>query len=137
MLNSVKKPILALAISGSIFAAACNQSAKKTTTMTDSTATTTKLPPASAFEKTINGKQTHLYILKNKNGVEAAVTNYGGRIVSLLVPNKDGKLTDVVLGFESVDGFIGSKEPYYGATIGRYGNRIAKGKFKINGKNIH
>ena len=97
--------------------------------MTDSTQTS-----ASAFEKTIDGKQTHLYTLKNKNGVVATFTNYGGRIVSLLVPDKNGKLTDVVLGFESVDGFINSTEHYYGATIGRYGNRIAKGKFKLDGK---
>jgi aldose 1-epimerase len=110
--------------------AACNQSSdKKKTTMTDSTQT-----PASAFEKTIDGKQTHLYTLKNKNGITATFTNYGGRIVSLLVPDKTGKLTDVVLGFESVEGFENSKESYYGATIGRYGNRIAKGKFKIDGK---
>ena len=127
--------ILALAVAGSMSFVACNQSAKKTnTTMTDSTATSPHLPQASAFEKTINGKQTHLYTIKNKNGVKAAITNYGGRLVSLLVPDKNGKLTDVVLGFESVDGFIGSKEPYYGATIGRYGNRIAKGKFKLDGK---
>ncbi|MDR6941264.1 aldose epimerase family protein [Mucilaginibacter pocheonensis] len=110
--------------------AACNQSSdKKKTTMTDSTQTS-----ASAFEKTIDGKQTHLYTLKNKNGMVATFTNYGGRIVSLLVPDKNGKLTDVVLGFESVDGFINSTEHYYGATIGRYGNRIAKGKFKLDGK---
>lgn len=110
--------------------AACNQSSdKKKTNMTDSTQT-----PASAFEKTIDGKQTHLYTLKNKNGITATFTNYGGRIVSLLVPDKNGKLTDVVLGFESVEGFEKSTEPYYGATIGRYGNRIAKGKFKIDGK---
>lgn len=135
MRNAFNKPTLALALAGSLLLAACNQSAKKTpSTMTDSTATAPKLPAASAFEKTINGRQTHLYILKNKNGVEAAITNYGGRIVSLLVPDKDGKMTDVVLGFDNVDGFIGSKEPYYGATIGRYGNRIAKGKFKLDGK---
>ncbi|RFZ95763.1 galactose mutarotase [Mucilaginibacter conchicola] len=137
MMNTINKATLAVMLAASVTFAACNQSAQKTTsTMTDSTSTQTtpKLPEASAFEKTINGKQTHLYILKNKNGVEAAVTNYGGRIVSLLVPDKDGKLTDVVLGFESVDGFINSKEPYYGATIGRYGNRIAKGKFKLDGK---
>ncbi|SIR09302.1 aldose 1-epimerase [Mucilaginibacter lappiensis] len=110
--------------------AACNQSSdKKKTNMTDSTQTS-----ASAFEKTIDGKQTHLYTLKNKNGITATFTNYGGRIVSLLVPDKNGKLTDVVLGFESVEGFEKSTEPYYGATIGRYGNRIAKGKFKIDGK---
>ncbi|MBK0379035.1 galactose mutarotase [Mucilaginibacter sp. SD-g] len=101
--------------------------------MTDTT-TTAQLPADSAFEKTIDGKQTHLYILKNKNGMEAAMTNYGGRVVSLLVPDKNGKMTDVVLGFESVEGFQNSKEPYYGATIGRYGNRIAKGKFTLDGK---
>ena len=137
MQSSFKKPSLAVAIACSILFAACNQSTKTTTTMTDSTtttATTSKLPPASAFEKTIDGKQTHLYILKNKHGMEAAITNYGGRVVSLLVPDKTGKLTDVVLGFESVEGFENSKEPYYGATIGRFGNRIAKGKFKLGGK---
>jgi aldose 1-epimerase len=135
MQSFIKKPSLAVAIACSILFAACNQSTKTTTIMTDSTTTTApKLPPASAFEKTINGKQTHLYVLKNKHGMEAAVTNYGGRIVSLLVPDKNGKLTDVVLGFESVEGFENSKEPYYGATIGRYGNRIAKGKFKLEGK---
>ncbi|WP_374949314.1 aldose epimerase family protein [Mucilaginibacter sp.] len=138
MQSSFKKPSLAIAIACGVFFAACNQSANKsTTTMTDSTASNTtapKLPPASAFEKTIDGKQTHLYVLKNKHGMEAAVTNYGGRIVSLLVPDKNGKLTDVVLGFESVEGFENSKEPYYGATIGRFGNRIAKGKFKLEGK---
>jgi aldose 1-epimerase len=136
MQNTLKKPTLALAIAGGIFMAACNQSAPKSNTMTDSTTTvyTVKLPPASAFEKTIDGKQTHLYILKNKNGMTAAVTNYGGRVVSLFVPDKDGKMTDVVLGFESVEGFENSKEPYYGATIGRFGNRIAKGKFTLDGK---
>ncbi|MGZ3872988.1 MAG: aldose epimerase family protein [Mucilaginibacter sp.] len=118
-----------------LFMTACNQSStpKTTTTMTDST-TQAALPDTSAYAKTINGKQTHLYILKNKHGMEAAITNYGGRVVSLLVPDKDGKLTDVVLGFDSVGGFQKSTERYYGATIGRYGNRIAKGKFKIDGK---
>ncbi|MFD0793712.1 aldose epimerase family protein [Mucilaginibacter litoreus] len=135
MRNTFNKATLAVMIAAGVTFAACNQSAqKKASTMTDSTKTEPQLPPASAFEKTINGKQTHLYIIKNKNGVEAAVTNYGGRIVSLLVPDINGKMTDVVLGFDSVDGFINSKEPYYGATIGRYGNRIAKGKFKLDGK---
>lgn len=115
--------------------AACNQASndKKTTTMTDSTTNAT-LPDTAAYAKTINGKQTHLYILKNKHGMEAAITNYGGRVVSILVPDKAGKLTDVVLGFDSVSGFEKSTERYYGGTIGRYGNRIAKGKFKIDGK---
>lgn len=124
-----------LLAAGMFLIAACNQSStnKTTTIMTDST-NNAALPDTAAFAKTINGKQTHLYILKNKQGMEAAITNYGGRIVSVLVPDKAGKLTDVVLGFDSVSGFQKSTERYYGATIGRYGNRIAKGKFTIDGK---
>ncbi|ASU35012.1 aldose epimerase family protein [Mucilaginibacter xinganensis] len=127
-LSAILLPACILAIS------ACNQTStdKKNTTMTDSTSHA--LPDTAAYAKTINGKQTHLYILKNKHGMEAAITNYGGRVVSILVPDKEGKLTDVVLGFDSVRGFEKSTERYYGATIGRYGNRIAKGKFKIDGK---
>ncbi|TWR31753.1 galactose mutarotase [Mucilaginibacter pallidiroseus] len=135
MQTSIKNTSLAVAIACSAVFASCNQSAKETSTkMTDSTITAISLPDTAAFQKTINGKQTHLYILKNKHGMTAAVTNYGGRIVSLFVPNKDSVMTDVVLGFESVEGFEKSKEPYYGATIGRFGNRIAKGKFKLDGK---
>src|SRR5579872_5552936 len=114
---------------------ACNQSAHKsstTSTMTDSTTTIT-LPPAAGFEKTIDGKQSHLYILKNKNGVTAALTNYGAHLVSLAVPDKAGKLTDVVLGFDDIDGYKKAMSAYYGATIGRYGNRIAKGHFVLDG----
>jgi aldose 1-epimerase len=115
---------------------ACNQQNNKTsttTTMKDSI-TYGKLPADSAFEKTIDGKQTHLYTLKNKNGMEAAITNYGGRLVALLVPDSSGKMTDVAVGIGSVEGYVKSTEPYYGATIGRYGNRIAKGHFTLDGK---
>jgi aldose 1-epimerase len=86
------------------------------------------------FETTIDGKQTDLYILKNNKGTIAAFTNYGARLVSLSVPSANGKLTDVVVGFESVQQYQTSTEPYFGATIGRYGNRIAKGKFILDGK---
>lgn len=89
---------------------------------------------ADSFKKEIDGKQTTLYTLKNKNNAEAIFTNYGGRLVSLLVPDKDGKLVDVVVGFKSVNDYEKSTEPYFGATIGRYGNRIAKGKFTLEGK---
>jgi aldose 1-epimerase len=88
----------------------------------------------SGFSKTINGKACHLYTLKNHKGMEATITNYGGRLVSLIVPDKNGKPTDVVAGFDNVEGYIHSTEPYFGATIGRYGNRIAGGKFKLEGK---
>jgi aldose 1-epimerase len=135
MQNTLKKPTLALAIAGSMFMAACNQSAPKSNAMTDSTTTATvKLPAAAGFERTIDGKKTELFILKNKNGAEAAITNYGAHLVSLLVPNKAGEITDVVLGFDDIEGFQKAAGAYYGATIGRYGNRLAKGKFTLEGK---
>lgn len=110
---------------------ACNQSNTKTN-MTDSHEA--KLPAASAFQKTIDDKKTDLYILKNAKGMEVAITNFGGRVVSIIVPDKEGKLTDVVEGFDSVDGYKNAPGPYYGAIIGRYGNRIAKGKFSLEGE---
>ncbi|GAA4303655.1 aldose epimerase family protein [Compostibacter hankyongensis] len=92
------------------------------------------IPDAAGFRDTINGKATNLYVLKNHSGMQAAVTNYGGRLVSLVVPDKNGTPTDVVAGFDNVEGYVKSTEPYFGATIGRYGNRIAKGKFSLDGK---
>jgi aldose 1-epimerase len=85
------------------------------------------------FEATIDNKETHLYWIEN-NGLKAAFTNYGGRLVGLWLADKNGKLTDVVVGMNSVVGFQRSTEPYFGATIGRVGNRIAKGKFTLEGK---
>ena len=85
------------------------------------------------FEAVIDNKNTHLYWIEN-NGLKAAFTNYGGRLVGLWVADKNGKLTDVVVGMNSVTGFQKSTEPYFGATIGRVGNRIAKGKFTLEGK---
>jgi aldose 1-epimerase len=118
-----------------LYLAACNQPAKNTNTetMTDSTSTV-KLATDSAFNTTIDGKQIHLYTLKNKGGIEATVTNYGGRLVNFVVPDKNGKPTDVIVGPETIKGYETSTEVFYGATIGRYGNRIAKGKFKLDGK---
>jgi len=129
------KHLLILA-TGSVFAlSACNNQPNKQTAATaPDTAKQVALPPKTAFEKTIDNKKTDLFILKNKNGAQAAITNYGGRLVSLLVPDTAGKMTDVVAGFESVEGYQKSTEPYFGATIGRYGNRIAKGHFTLEGK---
>ena len=84
------------------------------------------------FVAEVEGKSTALYVLKNKNGVEACITNYGGRLVSLMVPDKDGKLTDVVLGYDNIAQYVGT-DGNYGALIGRYGNRIANGKFTLDG----
>jgi len=130
---SFKNAIFGLTAAGLLQLTACNPSHKQSN-VTDSTAVQSSALTAKQFEKTIDGKAVHLYTLSNKNGVKAMITNYGGRLVSLWVPDKKGKLIDVVAGFDSVEGYQKSTEPYFGATIGRYGNRIAKGKFMLDGK---
>ena len=85
-----------------------------------------------AFNQVLDGCKTNLFVLKNKNGMEVAITNFGGRIVSILVPDKAGKVDDIVLGYDSLDGYLKADEEYFGASIGRYGNRIAKGAFKLD-----
>lgn len=86
----------------------------------------------SEFQKEINGKKTDLYVLKNQNGIEVCITNFGGKVVSIMTPDKEGKMADIVLGEQNIDKYLASPEPFYGATIGRYGNRIANAKFKID-----
>ncbi|WP_394708165.1 aldose epimerase family protein [uncultured Bacteroides sp.] len=87
------------------------------------------------FNKTIDGKKVTLYTLKNRQGMVAQITNYGGRVVNLWVPDKNNVFQDVVTGFRSIDNYLNSNEVYFGALIGRYGNRIAKGTFQLDGKN--
>lgn len=92
---------------------------------------------SSSFSKTPFGTtpdgDVDLYSLKNKNGMEVKITNYGGIITSIIVPDKNGKMADVVLGFDSLAKYL-EPHPYFGAIIGRYGNRIANGKFQIDNK---
>ncbi len=85
-----------------------------------------------SFGKTDAGENVDLYTLRNTHGVEATITNYGGIVVSLKVPDRNGKFDDVVLGFNNLDSYL-KPGPYFGALIGRYGNRIAKGRFTLNG----
>jgi len=85
------------------------------------------------FGKTPDGQPIDLYVLTNKNGVEAAITNYGGAVVSLKVPDRNGKFADVVLGYDSLDGYVNDKS-YFGAIVGRYGNRIGHAQFSLDGK---
>ncbi len=85
------------------------------------------------FGKTKLGETVDIYTLTNADGCEAKITNYGGILVSLRVPDQAGKLGDVVLGYETLNEYI-KNNPYFGALIGRYGNRIAKGKFTLNDK---
>ncbi len=84
------------------------------------------------FGKTAEGQDVDIYTLRNKSGVEVRITNYGGIVVSLKAPDRAGKLDDIVLGFDSLGGYLGD-HPYFGAIVGRYGNRIAKGRFRLNG----
>jgi len=88
---------------------------------------------AKNFDTIIDGKKVNLYWIGNKD-IKAAFTNYGGRLAGLWVADKSGKLTDVVVGMNSAKGFKTATEPYFGATIGRVGNRIANGKFTLEGK---
>jgi aldose 1-epimerase len=89
--------------------------------------------PRKPFGRLSDGRETHLYTLRNAKGFQADIADYGGTVVRLLVPDRDGKLADVVLGFNSIDPYPG-QSPYFGALIGRVGNRIAHGKFSLDGK---
>lgn len=87
------------------------------------------------FQTEIDGKSTDLFRLTNASGMEVCVTNYGGRIVSILVPDRKGVMRDVVLGFDNIAAYQ-KYSSNYGATIGRYANRIAKGRFVLDGDTI-
>lgn len=93
-----------------------------------------KLVNPDNFNTKIGGKQVNLFTLKNRNGMVAQITNFGGRIVNLWVPNKNNQFDDVVTGFNTIGEYQNSKEVYFGALIGRYGNRIAQGTFSLGGK---
>jgi aldose 1-epimerase len=86
------------------------------------------------FTTTMDGKQVSLYYLHNASGLQMAVTNFGARVVALLAPDRQGLYEDVVLGYDTIQEYLNSKEPYFGATIGRYGNRIGNGRFTLDGK---
>ncbi|MGM9760044.1 MAG: aldose epimerase family protein [Parabacteroides sp.] len=85
------------------------------------------------FVAEVDGKPTALYVMTNKQGAEVCMTNWGGRIVSIMVPDKNGKMTDVVLGYDNIQDYVAKPDNNYGAFIGRYGNRIAQGKFTLDG----
>ncbi|TCD04150.1 galactose mutarotase [Pedobacter frigidisoli] len=118
-------PFAALCLAASLYS--CNPKADKSA---DTAVETDSLK----YVTTIDGKNVKLFTLKNKEGASLSITNYGGRIVSLFVPDQNNKLTDVVLGYDSIGAYRKKGEPFFGALIGRYGNRIGKGKFNLDGK---
>ena len=109
-----------------LFAAACTQQ--------QDSLTRSGLNPQD-FQTEVNGKQTQLYTLTNANGIEVCITNFGGRIVSIMVPDKTGEMKDVVLGFDSIGDYINTPSDF-GAAIGRYANRINQGKFVLDGDTV-
>ncbi len=113
--------LIALLTLGSMLALHCYANAQAKSTM--------KKQP---FGKTSDGREVDLYTLSNTSGMEVSITNFGGIIVSLKVPDRAGKSDDVVLGYDSLDGYLTNKA-FFGAIIGRYGNRIAHGTFTLNG----
>jgi len=82
---------------------------------------------------TFNGEKVFLYSLENKNGVKVKITNFGGIVTSIIVPDREGNFEDVVLGFDSLSGYL-NEHPYFGSIVGRYGNRIAHGEFMLDGE---
>ena len=86
-----------------------------------------------AFGQTAQGEAVDLYLLRNKNGMEVAISNYGATVAWIKVADKQGRMADVALGFDKLNGYL-KDPPYFGAIVGRYGNRIAKGKFTLDGK---
>jgi len=89
------------------------------------------------FRKTVDGKPVELFLLSNANGIEVSIINYGAKIVSLLVPDKQGNWVDVVLGKSNINDYLNDQEPYFGAICGRTANRIANGKFSLEGCEYH
>jgi len=92
------------------------------------------IPDPTGFNATVQGQPVSLYVLKNNNKASVAITNYGARLVSIIVPDKGGNPTDVILGYDNIQSYQKRGEPYFGAIVGRYGNRIAKGKFTLGDK---
>lgn len=122
----MKKQILLVGLS-TLMLMACQQKPDKVSTLSG-------LDPVK-FSTEVNHSQTNLYTLKNKSGMEVCITNFGGRIVSIMVPDKDGKMQDVVLGFDNINDYIRIPSDF-GASIGRYANRIAQGRFVLDNDTI-
>ncbi|GAA4499181.1 galactose mutarotase [Hymenobacter ginsengisoli] len=150
MPTSLRFSVLATGFSGALLLAACSSNPSSSTTQDAATTTTapadsaatgasaSAMPTSASFGKTADGQEIQLFTLTNTHGLKASISTYGGTLTSLLVPDKTGRLSDVILGFDNVSGYLSPEfkksNPYFGALIGRYGNRIAKGKFTVDGK---
>ncbi|MCE9529003.1 MAG: galactose mutarotase [Planctomycetales bacterium] len=126
--------LLALLISfGTLFLATVTAAAPKTESSKTSAPKSAMSITKSAFGKTKDGIEVSLFTCTNANGLVMKVMTYGATVVSMETPDKAGKLANIQLGFPTLEGYL-QRHPYFGSTVGRYGNRIAKGKFSIDGK---
>jgi aldose 1-epimerase len=123
------RQLLIVTIMATSVITACNNAEEKKEAPTTDTITTSK--PQQANWGNVDGKKVYLYTLTNKNGVEVKISNYGGTVTSWVSADKNGNKSSIVLGFDSLSSYL-AKPPYFGAIIGRYGNRIANGFFKID-----
>jgi len=131
------KRIQWLVVSFALFNAACNNDNNTTENKTDNKEAAITDMKAGITERsfgTFEQKPVTEYTITNAHGMQVGVINYGGTVTKLFAPDKNGNMGDVVTGFESLDGFLQKGDPYFGALIGRYGNRIANGKFTLDGK---
>jgi aldose 1-epimerase len=126
--------ILLMAGVAAILVSACNNSSDTSSQETSNKMDSTAPARSAGFHQTLNGKEVSLYVLKNSKNATAELTNYGARLVSLMVPDKNGNQVDVLLGHDSLSGYAKPGESFFGCTIGRYGNRIGKAKFTLDGK---
>ncbi len=108
-------------------------SCKNTSNKKDKKSTCTSKFEKTEFGTLPDGRKAYLFTLKNDNGLVAKITNYGGIVTSLMVSDKNGKFEDIVLGYDNLDDYLNNEVQFFGALIGRYGNRIDKGKFEIDG----
>jgi aldose 1-epimerase len=116
----MKKTILGLLTLSILFSCGTKQKTEETDSL------------RAAFNKETKVGKTDLYTLKNEGGIEVKMTNYGARIVSIIMPDKNGKLDDIVLGFNNIDDYIEKDNMYLGPIVGRFANRIANGRFTLN-----
>lgn len=130
MRSLIQTTIVFTLLAGTFFS--CGSGSKTTEVTADANANDSIAMQKDYFGTTPDGQEVHKYVMKNKNGLEVHVINYGAIITHLKTPDSSGEFDDIVLGYDELQGYLKSS-PYFGAIVGRYGNRIAKGKFTLDG----
>jgi aldose 1-epimerase len=123
------KYLSSLILAATVFLFSCNNNTNKTVTPAATAINITEKPFGS-----FNNEAVTEYTLTNANGMQVSIINYGGTVTKIITKDRDGKDGDVILGYDSLSGYLQKGNPYFGCLVGRYGNRIAKGKFTLEGK---